>query len=96
MPGIPSTQPKPIRILDINRSGKVWVYLEDLAATAAFADQALQDEVLRRFRSIPGIHLSRAEKYPGFPLDDLAQSDTWAGFQDVVSGILERLRAVVT
>ena len=47
-------------------------------------------------RSIRGIHLSRAEKYPGFPLDDLAQSDTWAGFQDVVSGILERLRAVVT
>lgn len=84
---------KPVRVLDISPSGKVWINLGNLEATVAFADQALRDEVLRRFRAIPGIHLSSAPKYPSFPLDDLAQSDTWVGFQAVVNDIVARLRA---
>lgn len=83
---------KPVRILDIDRYGKVWVGLGNLVGTPAFPDEISRGQVLQRLRAVSSLRLSPAEKYPSFPLDDLARTATWVGFQALVNGIVAQLR----
>lgn len=84
---------KPVCVLQIDTSGKVWVNIGNLEVTAAFADATSRQEVLQRLQAILGVALSAAPKYPSFPLSALLRSDTWAGFQAVINDIIARLKA---
>jgi hypothetical protein len=84
---------RPVEILSLDRSGRIWINLAYLPSCLPFEDPASVQDVLSRLRALSGLHLSSAEKYPTFLAQDIADDKTWAGLQAVLADIAARVQA---
>jgi hypothetical protein len=82
-----------LEILSLEASGRAWLAIANLGMASAFESEAARQQILDRFRSIAGLHLSPANKYPSFPILDLQDEARWENFRTVFEDMAKRLRA---
>ena len=87
---------KSVELYSIDRNKTVCVAISNLSFSPAFADEPARDDALARYRSVPGLQLTRATQFPSFPSANLTREETWKGFQDVTSNTISRLQTVAS